>query len=85
MKLKKIKLENFRLFNNFELNIPDSNLVVLVGINGSGKTTFLDAIALSLTHFTGSLKSSGKAHGIDSWFVEDDITIELLASRKEHR
>ena len=83
MKLKKIKLKNFRLFKDFELEIPESNSVVLVGINGAGKTTILDAIALSFTHFTGRLKSSKKTYGIDSWFTKDDIAYDAETGKVE--
>ncbi len=74
MRLKKLKLENFRLFTDLELEIPDSNLVALVGSNGAGKTTLLDAIALCLTHFTGPLLSKSEGYQIESYFNIDDIT-----------
>jgi len=76
MRLKKVKLKNFRLFSNLELDIPDSNLVVLVGSNGAGKTSLLDAIALCFTHFTGFLlsKSEDYNYNIESWFNTDDVT-----------
>ncbi|MCP4676953.1 MAG: AAA family ATPase [Deltaproteobacteria bacterium] len=44
MRLEKLKLHNFRGFENFELDFHPE-VTVLVGINGSGKTSILDAVA----------------------------------------
>ena len=47
MKLAKIEITNFRCFESVSLLLkPDVN--VIVGINGAGKTTILDAIAVAL-------------------------------------
>jgi len=44
-KLKKIKIQNFRLFKNFEMNL-NKDINVIIADNGAGKTTILDAIAI---------------------------------------
>jgi predicted ATP-binding protein involved in virulence len=46
--LKRLELENFRGFENLALDFED-DLTVLVGANGAGKTTVLDAIVCTLT------------------------------------
>lgn len=47
MKLSKIEITNFRCYERFVLELqPDVN--VIVGVNGAGKTTILDAIAIAL-------------------------------------
>ncbi len=47
MQINKIKIENFKLFKNNEFSFnPEFNL--LIGINGSGKTSLLRAIAVAL-------------------------------------
>ena len=47
MKLAKIEITNFRCYESFTLELrPDVNVVV--GVNGAGKTTILDAIATAL-------------------------------------
>lgn len=62
MKIKKLKLENFRAFKSFECDFkPDLN--VLVGLNGQGKTSVLDAIAIAFGQFTGGF-GTGKDKGI---------------------
>ena len=49
MKLAKVRTTNFRCFESLEIPLhPDIN--VFVGINGSGKTAILDAIAIALYH-----------------------------------
>uniref|UniRef100_UPI003A898197 AAA family ATPase n=5 Tax=Helicobacteraceae TaxID=72293 RepID=UPI003A898197 len=42
MKLVKIKIENFRSYDNVEVEL--SNLSVIVGQNDVGKSTLLDAL-----------------------------------------
>lgn len=74
MKIKKIKFENFRLFENLEVSFPDSNFIVLIGNNGAGKTSILDGIATCLTHFTGEMMSKKEGYSIDHWFIDNDVT-----------
>lgn len=45
MKLNKLKLHNFRSFELLELDLGD-RLTLLIGDNGSGKTSILDSIAV---------------------------------------
>lgn len=45
----KITLQNFRQASSFELELPDSGLVLLKGETGKGKTTILDAIYDAIT------------------------------------
>ena len=53
MYLEKLKLHNFRCYEKLEIDF-NRQLTVLVGKNGSGKTTVLEAIAIALgTWFVG--------------------------------
>lgn len=47
MKIKQLEIQNFRCKKKASLNLG-RRLTILVGENGSGKTTFLDAIAIAL-------------------------------------
>lgn len=49
MKIKEIKLENFKRFTNLSIsNIPDyTKLVLMTGVNGSGKSCIFDAFEVS--------------------------------------
>lgn len=59
MKLGHIVLRNFRKYENTRFNFHD-NFTVLIGNNGAGKTTVLDALAVVLnTYFQGSAIRTG--------------------------
>jgi len=49
MKLRRLHIEDFKVFKDFDIDFLDSNdnplsIVVLAGVNGSGKTTLLEGI-----------------------------------------
>ena len=59
MKVTKLYLENFKKFQRKELDFTDEfgnakDLIVLIGKNGSGKSTILQAIASMLSAATRS-------------------------------
>ncbi len=58
MKIKQITLKNFRAAEDFILTL-DENLTVIAGVNGSGKTTILDAVAIMLSWLTARIKRDG--------------------------
>ena len=63
MKVQRLRLQNFKRFHNREFDFRDpetglaEDLIVLVGQNGSGKSTVLQAIASMLGAATGQLAS----------------------------
>lgn len=63
-KLKQLQVTNFRLFENLKIDFND-DINVIIGNNGAGKTTILDAIALGFgfmaTHFP-HIKGIGFSH-----------------------
>lgn len=70
MKIKNLRLQNFRRFDDFELEF-DSQLTVLVGRNGAGKSSILDGVAISLGPFLTRLpKLSGSS------FKEADFQVD---------
>ena len=50
MKFKRLTLQNFRGIRNLEVEFHD-RLTVLLGSNGSGKTSILDAVAIGLSQW----------------------------------
>lgn len=61
MKLESIELTNFRCFEHLLIDFH-SELTVLVGVNGSGKTAILDAIAVAFGPYLGAF-DKGKSRG----------------------
>ena len=47
MKIKELYIDDYKILNNFKISF-DSQLTVLIGKNGSGKSLFLDALRLIL-------------------------------------
>ena len=49
MKLRKLHIDKYKMFKNFDINFMDKNdnplpIIIIAGINGSGKTTLLEYI-----------------------------------------
>ena len=60
MKIQKIEIHDFRGLSDVTIDNLDKNLNLLMGVNGAGKSSVLDAIALLLQPFTSRLtKKSG--------------------------
>lgn len=45
MKIHNLKLTNFRKFDNLNVEFSKSNISIIIGINGTGKTSILDALS----------------------------------------
>jgi predicted ATP-binding protein involved in virulence len=59
MKLTKVEITNFRCFESLTVPLhPDIN--VIVGVNGAGKTTILDAVAIALYDIVAANSGKGK-------------------------
>lgn len=53
MWIERLRLENFKGFDHFDLTL-DRQLTVLAGVNGAGKTSVLDGLAVAMgTWFLG--------------------------------
>ena len=49
MRITKLHIENFRGFRGeHEIEFSDSNIHAVVGVNGAGKTSVLDAVGMCL-------------------------------------
>ncbi len=69
MKLKQIQSTNFRPFKELDIEFGE-RLTVLVGINGSGKTSILDMLAILLSRLIGRIRST---KGTGRFFTDSDI------------
>lgn len=50
MKLETISIKNYRCFDEMQVSL-NGHLTLFVGKNGAGKSTMLDAIAVSISTF----------------------------------
>jgi len=93
MYIKRLELENYRGFESLVIDFPPkaNNLNVFIGINGSGKSSVLDAISLALEGFVHTFYSftniksylgipSRNLHKDNDWSVNpDDVRINCDA------
>ncbi len=70
MKIQKIEIHDFRGLSDVTIDNLDKNLNLLMGVNGAGKSSVLDAIALLLQPFTSRLT---KKTGFGSTIKTTDI------------
>ncbi len=97
MKVQRLHLGNFKRFNNLELDFRDpetgmaEDLIVLVGQNGSGKSSVLQAIAAMLGAATGRLSSPAELDwpGFDlslasaAWSLPVGLEVDIEFSQDE--
>jgi predicted ATP-binding protein involved in virulence len=58
MKVKRVKIGNYRGLRDLTLLFPDNQPTVLIGVNGVGKSSILDCLTILLSQFTGRLQDS---------------------------
>ena len=72
MNIIRLNLRNYRSFPELEVHFQPVGVNVLVGVNGSGKSTVLDAIGSMMQHMVARLKTeSGRGAPI----AEADIMV----------
>jgi predicted ATP-binding protein involved in virulence len=75
MKITKVTLQNFRGIGSLELDFPiDQNIIALVGVNGVGKSSILDAISM-LLNVTTMVKQDGDLNG--PVFILEDSDLKV--------
>jgi predicted ATP-binding protein involved in virulence len=58
MKIDRVKLDGFRGIQSIDISL-DSQLTVLTGVNGAGKSSILDALAVLLSWVVARIRHSG--------------------------
>lgn len=71
MKLKNIKISNYRCFKDVKIDFDESTTLI-VGQNGAGKTTILDAVAVSVSTFLLGIDG-----GVSRSILKDDARYEF--------
>ncbi len=98
MKVQSVQLKYFKKFQDVNLDFTDEetglakDLILLIGMNGSGKTSILQAIAAALGKATGRLRSPSDLTWpgfnyellASNWNrFESDVSIQVQFSRSE--
>lgn len=71
MKIAKLRIENFRGIASLEVDNLDPKMNVAIGVNGAGKTSFLESLALALSWLIARMKSVSAKGNLPA---ESDIT-----------
>ncbi|MBN4005172.1 AAA family ATPase [Nostoc sp. LPT] len=71
MKVKRLKMQSFRGIGDLTLEFDETSPTVLIGINGVGKSSIIDCLAILLSRFTSSIQHSTSSGRL---FSEKDIT-----------
>ncbi len=58
MKIKRLIINSFRGIDDMTLDFDEMDPTVLLGINGVGKSSILDCLAILLSQFTGRIQAS---------------------------
>jgi predicted ATP-binding protein involved in virulence len=88
MKIRKIKIKNYKIFDDLELDFTDSDgkaldTIVLAGINGSGKTSILQLLQKIFSETSNSFKIQTGLHEFEkekNGVICDEVFIEFEAS-----
>lgn len=78
MRVKMMTMRDFRGIEEMKLDFPEARTSVLVGINGAGKSSILDCMAILLSRLIGRIRTSS---GTGRFFAEQDIRNGALETR----
>jgi predicted ATP-binding protein involved in virulence len=67
MKVKSLKIKNFRGVSDLDIKFSSTESIVLIGKNGIGKTSILDCLTILLSIFVADIRST-RSH--DNFFFE---------------
>lgn len=84
--IKWIKIKNFKVFDEFEIDFADSRLASFGGPNGYGKTTIFDAIELCITGDIKRIKTVDSSGSQDNIVAKDQsqlVEIEIKFTNEE--
>jgi predicted ATP-binding protein involved in virulence len=58
MKVKQLSVQSFRGIGDLTIKFRETQPTVFIGVNGAGKSSILDCLAILLSHFVGRLRTS---------------------------
>ncbi len=74
VRVRGVRLRDYRGFAALDLELPKTGAAVLIGINGAGKSTVLDAVAQVLAPLA-ALASGGTARSAEIQIGPDDVRV----------
>ena len=80
MKVKRLKMNSFRGIGDLTLEFPTDEPIVLIGINGVGKSSILDCLAILLSHLVAEIQDP---RGTGPFSKEQDIKVPRRFFRQE--
>ncbi len=83
MQIKSLTLKNFRGFKDTEITFSEG-LTVLVGVNGAGKSSVLDALAMMMSQVSSQWKDSIERLSIAASDVHADSNLASVGIWVEH-
>lgn len=91
MKIRKIHLKNYKMFNDVTIDFTDSNgetldTIVIAGINGSGKTSLLELLQKLFSEGLNIFKVQALLHKYEeeeNALICDEVELELDISNDE--
>ncbi|MDF0554118.1 AAA family ATPase [Kamptonema sp. UHCC 0994] len=80
MKIKTLKINSFRGISNLNLEFDINEPTVFIGVNGAGKSSILDCLAILLSWLTGRIQNP---KGSGRFFKEEDINNKSKETHNE--
>jgi predicted ATP-binding protein involved in virulence len=80
VKIIKLSIHNFRGIRDLSLDFSDTGSIIFIGVNGAGKTSILDGIAILMSWLAARLRSQ---YGVGLFPKDSDITIGSNVSQLE--
>lgn len=77
--LKKVRIRNYRKLKDVTF-LPNAGMNILVGDNGSGKSTVLEALILALT---GRINNRSAQEELNPFWFNEDVVAEFLKKRAQ--
>jgi len=78
MKINELKLKNYKGITNLDIVMPKQNLLVIIGENGAGKSSILNALSKLLSELNYNLNGIKRLH-----FLPDEININHIETEGE--
>lgn len=80
MRVKQLKMQSFRGIGDLTIDFDEKEPTVFIGINGVGKSSILDCLAILLSRFSSAIQHST---GSGRSFTEEDIKNEKNETHNE--